>query len=74
MKERIIITGYSGSLSRRTTELLKDNYKYDEAINPYQKALKLDSNLSSAKSDLISKNSPSSTIFSWSASSKSILL
>jgi len=27
MKERIIITGYSGSLARRTTELLKDNYE-----------------------------------------------
>lgn len=27
MKERIIITGYSGSLARKTTELLKDNYE-----------------------------------------------
>ena len=27
MKERIIITGYSGTLARRTTELLKDNYE-----------------------------------------------
>jgi len=27
MKERIIITGYSGSLARRTTEFLKDNYE-----------------------------------------------
>ena len=27
MKERIIITGYSGLLARRTTELLKDNYE-----------------------------------------------
>jgi len=27
MKDRIIITGYSGSLARRTTELLKDNYE-----------------------------------------------
>jgi hypothetical protein len=27
MKERIIITGYSGSLAKRTTELLKDNYE-----------------------------------------------
>jgi len=27
VKERIIITGYSGSLARRTTELLKDNYE-----------------------------------------------
>lgn len=27
MKDRIIITGFSGSLARRTTELLKDNYE-----------------------------------------------
>jgi len=27
MKDRIIITGYSGSLAKRTTELLKDNYE-----------------------------------------------
>jgi uncharacterized protein (TIGR01777 family) len=27
MKERIIITGYSGSLARKTTKLLKDNYE-----------------------------------------------
>jgi len=27
MKERIIITGFSGSLARRTTELLKDEYE-----------------------------------------------
>ena len=27
MKDRIIITGYSGSLARRTTELLKDDYE-----------------------------------------------